>query len=246
MSRMLILALKCSKGSHLKGGGHAKEKRNLAFWKGKSGWNGLKFLWDNPSHQVNHFHTVASPRSSGAMHRHAKNCLGWEVAMFCEAAKRERQGDNLTLNLCTRHCVPVSNLHVPHQIFTPTCFSSVSGLVMLDAITYGKDCKYSSIHCSLPSMNFAEHRLSWMYVLEFMHFRICLKRGSKHCSHFCFIKPCHGVLWYDLWTKPLSAYSYLKLCFEVLGRDTLHARAMELGGNLFCHDSLGLGDSNIT
>ncbi len=36
-------------------------------------------------------------------------------------------------------CVPVSDLYVPHQIFTPTHFS-VSGLVMLDAITYGHDC----------------------------------------------------------------------------------------------------------
>ncbi len=55
-------------------------------------WN---FLWDNPSHQVNHFHMVASPRSSGAMHRHAKTlCPGWEVATFHEAAK---MSDRVTL-----------------------------------------------------------------------------------------------------------------------------------------------------
>ncbi len=32
---------------------------------------------------------------------------------------------SLTLTLCTQHCVPVSRLHLPHQIFTPTCFSTV-------------------------------------------------------------------------------------------------------------------------
>ncbi len=31
----------------------------------------------------------------------------------------------LTLTQCTQHCVPISHLHVPHQIFTPTCFSTV-------------------------------------------------------------------------------------------------------------------------
>ena len=57
----------------------------------------MKFSWDNPSLQANHFHMVASPGSSGTMHRHAKTpCPGWEVATFREAAKRERQGDNLT------------------------------------------------------------------------------------------------------------------------------------------------------
>ena len=30
----------------------------------------------------------------------------------------------LTLNLCTQHCVPVSHLHVPHQNFTSTHFST--------------------------------------------------------------------------------------------------------------------------
>ncbi len=30
----------------------------------------------------------------------------------------------LTFNHCTEHCVPVSHLHVPHQIFTPTRFST--------------------------------------------------------------------------------------------------------------------------
>ncbi len=79
------------------GGGHAKQDWKVAFWGGKCGWNGLKFLWDNPSLQANHFHMVASPGSSGAMHRHAKApCPDWEVAMFHEAAKREWRGDNLT------------------------------------------------------------------------------------------------------------------------------------------------------
>ncbi len=50
------------------------------------------------------------------------------------------KGAALTLNHCARHCVLVSHVHVPHQIFTPTRFSSVSGLFMLNAITYGKDC----------------------------------------------------------------------------------------------------------
>ncbi len=31
----------------------------------------------------------------------------------------------LTFNLCTQHCVPVSQLHVPHQNSTSTCFSTV-------------------------------------------------------------------------------------------------------------------------
>ncbi len=30
-----------------------------------------------------------------------------------------------TLSHCTQHCVPISHLYVPHQIFTPTCFSTV-------------------------------------------------------------------------------------------------------------------------
>ncbi len=97
MSRLPILVLECSKGGHLEGGGHAKKDWKVAFWGWKHGWNGLKFSWDNPSLQANHFHMVASPWSSGAMHRHAKTpCLGWEVSMFREAAKRERRGDNLT------------------------------------------------------------------------------------------------------------------------------------------------------
>ncbi len=31
----------------------------------------------------------------------------------------------LTFNHCTQHCVPVSHLHVPHQVVTPTRFSTV-------------------------------------------------------------------------------------------------------------------------
>ncbi len=46
MSRLSILVLECSKGSHLEGG-HAKQNRNLAFSGGKSGWNWLKFSWNN-------------------------------------------------------------------------------------------------------------------------------------------------------------------------------------------------------
>ena len=44
MSRMSILVLEGSKGSHLEGGRHAKQNRNLAFSGGKSGWNWLK-IW---------------------------------------------------------------------------------------------------------------------------------------------------------------------------------------------------------
>ncbi len=29
------------------------------------------------------------------------------------------------LNRCTQHCVLISHLHVPHQIFTPKCFSTM-------------------------------------------------------------------------------------------------------------------------
>ncbi len=35
----------------------------------------------------------------------------------------------LTLTLCTQHCVPVSDLHVPRHIFTPTCFTTVFQVV---------------------------------------------------------------------------------------------------------------------
>ncbi len=46
----------------------------------------------------------------------------------------------LTLTQCTQHCVPVSHLHIPHQIFDSNMLQySVSGLIMLDAFTYGKD-----------------------------------------------------------------------------------------------------------
>ncbi len=96
VSRLPILVLECSKARQLEGG-HAKQDWKVAFWGGKSGWNWLKFSWKNPSLQANHFHMVASPWPSGAMHRHAKNpCLGWEVGTFREAAKREWWGDNLT------------------------------------------------------------------------------------------------------------------------------------------------------
>ena len=44
-----------------------------------------------------HFHQDSFPGSSGTMCKHWKKpCSGWEVAMFCEAAKREQQGDTLT------------------------------------------------------------------------------------------------------------------------------------------------------
>ena len=32
---------------------------------------------------------------------------------------------SLHIDLCTEHCVPVSQLHVPHQNSTSTCFSAV-------------------------------------------------------------------------------------------------------------------------
>ncbi len=44
----------------------------------------------------------------------------------------------LTLTLCTQHCVPVSQLHVPHQNSASTYFSKAYEVMsMLDAITYG-------------------------------------------------------------------------------------------------------------
>ncbi len=79
------------------GGGRAKQKRNLAFSEGKSGWNWLKFLQKTPDPLAHHFHFDSLPRPSGTKSKHAKAlCLGWEVAMFCEAAKREWQGGTLT------------------------------------------------------------------------------------------------------------------------------------------------------
>ncbi len=93
MSRMPILVLQSSKGEE----GHAKQDWNMAFWGGKSGWNGLKFSQKNPDPLAHHFHNVWFLGSSGAMRKHSKTlCPGWEVATFCEATKRERQGDTLT------------------------------------------------------------------------------------------------------------------------------------------------------
>ncbi len=79
------------------GGGHAKQNTNVAFWRGKSGWNRLKFSWNNSDPKADIFQGDSSPRPSGAMSKHAKTlCPGREVARFSEAAKRERWGDNLT------------------------------------------------------------------------------------------------------------------------------------------------------
>ncbi len=128
MSRLPILVLECSKGGHQEEC-HAKQDWKVAFWGGKSGWNSLKFSCDNPSLQANHFHIVASPRSFSTMYRHAKTpCLGWEVARFSEAAKREWWGDNLTgkQNMST---VGTSRFVLVSAIFTPfagaECWSSV-------------------------------------------------------------------------------------------------------------------------
>ncbi len=78
-------------------GGHAKQKRNLAFSGGKSGWNWLKFSWGNPDPLAHHFPQDSLPWIFGTMSKHIKTpCLGWEVATFREAAQRERQGDTWT------------------------------------------------------------------------------------------------------------------------------------------------------
>ena len=48
---------------------------------------------------------------------------------------------SLHIDLCTEHCVPVSQLHVPHQKFHLNLFQySVGDGIMIDAITYGQDC----------------------------------------------------------------------------------------------------------
>ena len=63
----------------------------------------------------------------------------------------------LTLNPCSQHCTQVSHLHIPHQIFSSTRFSTVSGHVMLDTITYGKHCTWG---CA-----------SWPHKTPLSHFR---------------------------------------------------------------------------
>ncbi len=78
-------------------GSHVQQNRNFTSSGGKSGWNWLKFLQKNPDPLAHHFHRDSLPRPSGAMSKHAKTlCLGWEVARFGEATKKEQLGDNLT------------------------------------------------------------------------------------------------------------------------------------------------------
>ncbi len=96
MSRLPILALECSKGSHLERE-PCQTEENLTFPGGKHGWNWLKFSWGNPDPLAHHFQWESLTRRSSTVSKHAKTpCLGWEVARFGEATKRERRGDTLT------------------------------------------------------------------------------------------------------------------------------------------------------
>ncbi len=76
--------------------------------------------WDCPmkiaGHFI-HFFPLKQPNFSSVWHGPSPGGLLLSTLVSKWAA--------LTLTLCTQHCVPVSHPHVPHQIFTPTCFSTV-------------------------------------------------------------------------------------------------------------------------